>query len=127
MIDPTVTYATYFGGGGADYGDGIAVDASGNAFVTGSTDSAAIPGNTGAQSSLMHSSQRLTPAADSSSPPLRRECERRFSSGIAIDSTAIYVAGTTDSSDFPASLGAAPDNFPRWSLDWKQRCLCRET
>ncbi len=47
VIDPTVTYATYFGGGGADYGDGIAVDASGNAFVTGSTDSATIPGNTG--------------------------------------------------------------------------------
>ena len=46
VIDPTVTYSTYFGGDFADYGINIAVDGTGNAFVAGATDSDTIPGNT---------------------------------------------------------------------------------
>ena len=47
VIDPTVTYSTYFGGDFADYGSAIAVDANGNAFVAGATDSDKIPGDSG--------------------------------------------------------------------------------
>src|SRR5438034_563399 len=35
VIDPTLVYSTYLGGSGGDQGQGIAVDASGNAYVTG--------------------------------------------------------------------------------------------
>src|SRR5205085_10802355 len=36
IIDPVLAYSTYFGGGGNDVGFGVAVDNSGNAYVTGS-------------------------------------------------------------------------------------------
>jgi hypothetical protein len=39
-----LVYSTYLGGGGRDGGYGIAVNGSGNAYVTGSTDSASFPG-----------------------------------------------------------------------------------
>ena len=49
MIDPQLTYSTYLGGAGNDSGNGIAVDAAGNAYVTGETASA---GSVPFQSSL---------------------------------------------------------------------------
>ena len=37
VIDPVLSYSTYLGGSGDDYGIGIAVDSAGNAYVTGWT------------------------------------------------------------------------------------------
>ncbi len=43
VIDPSVTYATYLGGSNEDDGNAIAVDNSGNAYITGQTASANFP------------------------------------------------------------------------------------
>jgi Ca2+-binding RTX toxin-like protein len=50
-LDPTgstAVYSTYVGGGGDEWGSGIAVDALGDAYVTGRTDSANFPTTPGA-------------------------------------------------------------------------------
>jgi concanavalin A-like lectin/glucanase superfamily protein/beta-propeller repeat-containing protein len=47
IIDPVLVYSSFLGGSGDEVINGIAVDAAGNAYLTGSTDSLTFPGITG--------------------------------------------------------------------------------
>ena len=51
VVDPSIVYSSYLGGSGADYAYGVAVDASGAAYVTGSTTSTNFPTGSALQGS----------------------------------------------------------------------------
>ena len=54
-----LVYSTYLGGSDGDYGNGIAVDSSGNAYVTGETDSTDFPTANPLQASSVGNQQRV--------------------------------------------------------------------
>ncbi len=107
VIDPVLSYSTYLGGSGGDAANAVAVDADGNAYVTGNTSSIDFP----TQNALQPGSAgpldifvaKLTPGGSSlaystyfggRATDLPRE--------IAVDSYGnAYVMGVTRSGDFP--------------------------
>jgi photosystem II stability/assembly factor-like uncharacterized protein len=113
-------YSTYLGGNRADAGTAIAVDSAGAAYVTGQTASANFPVTPDAfQTAIGGSSTggglggdafvtKLAPSGSSLvySTYLGRSGDER-GSGVAIDSAGnAYVAGTTDSLNFPTTQDA---------------------
>jgi hypothetical protein len=104
-------YSTYLGGGGVgdvDFGDGIAADASGNAYVTGFTRSASFPTANALQPTLKGYQNAFVTKIDASgsafvySTYLGGSSSDDFGNAITVDRSGnAYVAGTTDSADFP--------------------------
>ncbi|MGH2360435.1 MAG: SBBP repeat-containing protein [bacterium] len=128
-IDPTgsgLVYSTYLGGSGYETffsGGGIAVDAMGNAFVTGSTASADFPTANALQAALRGARDAFvvklnaTGSAFVYSTYLGGSDDDQARS-IAVDAIgSTYVTGTTFSADFPtatalqAVFGGARDAF----------------
>jgi hypothetical protein len=124
VLDPVLVYSTYLGGLGGDAGSGIAVDAPGNAYVTGNTNSTNFPtvnplqaAHAGgiydafvakvnaAGSALLYSTYFGGTGADEGL-------------GVAVDvSGSAYVTGYTQSTNFPtanalqAASGGSSDAF----------------
>jgi Abnormal spindle-like microcephaly-assoc'd, ASPM-SPD-2-Hydin/Beta-propeller repeat len=110
-----LVYATYLGGSGVEGGSGIAVDAAGNAYVTGNTDSTDFPTKNAIQpafgggtadafvtkinaagSALVYSTYLGGSSSDGGS-------------GIAVDAAGnSYVTGFTRSADFPTFNAIQP-------------------
>ena len=116
-----LVYSTYLGGDGLDFGQAIATDASGNAYVTGHTYSSDFPVASPVQSALAASGQsdafvtKLDPngSAFVYSTYLGGS-EAETGEGIAVDSSGhAYVTGGTFSTDFPAvsALQTAQSNY----------------
>ena len=107
MIDPSLTYSTYLGGAG-DQAKGVAVDSSGNAYVTGTTVSTAFPVANPLQSSnKSKSGTAFVSKLNSSGSALVYSTYLGGSvseqaNAIAVDPSGdAYVTGSTCSSDFP--------------------------
>src|ERR1700682_728726 len=109
-----LVYSTYLGGFSADYGQGIVVDSTGSAYVTGYTNSSNFPttlgafqaANQGGFAAFVTALNPLRPAIFVYSTYLGGS-NLDYGQGIAVDSTgSAYVTGYTDSSNFPTTPGA---------------------
>src|SRR6266480_298937 len=114
ILDPVLNYSSYLGGSSDDIGYGIAVDASGNAFIAGQTLSTDFPTGTNGQVSLIptptNSGAAFVAELDPTGTQLlystylagttSNTLEAAFA--VAVDASGkVYVTGTTFSTDFP--------------------------
>jgi hypothetical protein len=116
-------YTTFLGGGGADEGHGIAVDAQGNAYITGSTGSLDFPTKNPAQAAFGGSGDAFVAKVSANGGTLLYSTylggnASDVGNGIAVDASgSAYVIGTTFSTNFPvqaafqSSKGAQQDAF----------------
>jgi hypothetical protein len=115
-IDPTLSYSTFLGGSKDDEGLGIAVDSSGDAYVTGYASSANFPTTTGVLQRTHGSDNNLQDAFVAKLNPAGTALlystflggnGQETNEGIAIDAQGnAYVTGYTQSTDFPITAGA---------------------
>jgi uncharacterized repeat protein (TIGR01451 family) len=122
IIDPVLTYATYFGGSGNDTFPYVTVDILGNVYLTGSTTSAGLP-PAGLPVSTNAYQPALNPTANAQNIFILElnpqagtggveyltylgGSGQDTSAGIGVDGNTIYVAGTTTSTDFPTTQTA---------------------
>ncbi len=101
IIDPVLSYSTYLGGSGDDAATGIAVDASGNLYVSGFT---CITLNTGCDATVTKINSTGTAVVYSS---VLGGSEDDRASSVALDGFGdAYITGSTCSPDFPQTSGA---------------------
>ncbi|MBI5234350.1 MAG: SBBP repeat-containing protein, partial [Deltaproteobacteria bacterium] len=108
VIDPSLVYSTFLGGSCGDEGNGIAVDSSGNAYITGSTCSSDFP-TVGPIDPTLGETNVFVTKINSAGTALVYSTYlggggpgHDYGNAIAVDSSGnAYVTGTTGSSDFP--------------------------
>jgi hypothetical protein len=125
---PELVYSTYLGGGGyisdTQEGWGLAVDASGNAYVTGATSTSAFPVTTGAfDTSFNGQSDVFVAKLNVKGNELRwgtfiggSQLENAWSLTLDGDGN-VYVSGSTKSDDFPATPDAFDTTHQRGNYD----------
>ncbi len=128
----SIAWTTYLGGSGPDDAHVIAVDGSGDVWVAGETVSPNFPTTAGAISRTFHGEVDLGPLRygdafvakfDASGSHLLYSTYLGGSGpdgalGIAVDGTgAVYVAGGTQSTDFPTTPGALSTTYTDHNLN----------
>jgi hypothetical protein len=101
-------YSTYIGGSSSDSGNAIAIDADGNAYLTGSTTSTDFPFTSGHYSGSTDAfALKVDPSGSLLYATALGGSYIDNGAAIAVDTTgAAYVTGTTYSTDFPVTTGA---------------------
>jgi photosystem II stability/assembly factor-like uncharacterized protein len=111
VIDPVLSYSTFLGSNSFEQAVGIAVDAQGSAYVTGTTLSSAFPTTPGAFKSTASEGVFITKLDPTGSSLVYSTFltsgsisgfSATFTTAIAVDSAGnAYVTGSTNSPDFP--------------------------
>ena len=116
VIDPAVGFTAFLAGKKSDVASALAVDSSGNAYVTGSTYSIDFP-RTGppptTQNPLDAFVTKLSPTGAIVFSNYLGGSDSDQGFGIAVDSTGVFATGITVSTDFPTQ---API-FPQRGID----------
>lgn len=117
-------YSTYLGGSGNDFGSGITIDSSGDAYLTGKASSTNFPVTSGVLQSVNHAAAagednafvaELNPAGTAlvystylgGSSDCPGEDASDSGAAIAVDADGdVYVAGSACSNNFPVTSGA---------------------
>lgn len=114
-LDPTLIYATYLGGSGEDNADAVAIDGSGNMYVSGLTASLDFPTTVGVFQSTTSGAYDVYVAKYNSAGSsltyatyIGGSGAVDYGLGLGVDSTGnAYITGVTDSTNFPTTPGAA--------------------
>ncbi len=113
VIDPVLSYSTFWGGGGDELAPELAVDSAGNVYLFGDTTSSNLvttPGalrTTRAGGPFDNYITKFGPDGKVIWSTLLGGAGDETAAGIAVDGTgAVYLAGSTSSSDFPVSANA---------------------
>ncbi|MEO7923846.1 MAG: SBBP repeat-containing protein [Chitinophagaceae bacterium] len=112
FIDPLL-YSTYIGGTAGEEGRSIAIDGSGNAYITGYTESTGYPTTPGAYDQLLSGADVFVTKLNSSGTGLLYSTfiggatgqNRGFSIAIDVSGNA-YITGLTKATDYPTTSGA---------------------
>jgi hypothetical protein len=116
VIDPVLSYSTFFGGGAMDNPADIHVAADGSAYVAGVTRSADFPVTAGAYQTTITGSEfydgfvlKLSPAGDR--VVFATYLRAASINDLALDASGnVYVSGGTTSSNLPTTTGAYQRN-----------------
>jgi polyisoprenoid-binding protein YceI len=112
-----LVYSTYLGGSGEDYGTGIALDASGDAYVTGYTNSTDFPVKKALQAENAGGYDAFVAELSADGASLIYSTYWGGSSddigtGVAVDSSGnAYMSGYTASPEFPVTPGALQASY----------------
>ncbi|HEX8282893.1 MAG TPA: carboxypeptidase regulatory-like domain-containing protein [Pyrinomonadaceae bacterium] len=120
IIDPVVSYSTYLGGRNADAAYAVAVDAAGNAYVTGTTEAWDFPVTPGALQTTRRGGAAQQIVSDTFVAKLNPQGtalvystflggsgDEEASLSVAVDGEGqAHVAGFTNSTNFPTTPGA---------------------
>ncbi|MBZ5546324.1 MAG: SBBP repeat-containing protein, partial [Acidobacteriia bacterium] len=117
IIDPVLSYSTYLGGTGGDVAYGIAVDSSGNAYVTGTTGSPNFPTRLAEQDTYSGGGDAFVAKFNAAGSGLVYSTYlggfySDTSVAIALDPAGdAYVTGRTYSADFPTTTDALQSSY----------------
>jgi hypothetical protein len=117
IIDPTLAFVSYLGGSGDDYGNAVAIDNSGCAYVVGETGSANFPTLGAEQPSMAGDTDVFVTKWNPVGTGLVYSTyiggsNRDVGLGVTVDAAGdAYVTGFTYSGDFPITAGALRTSF----------------